>query len=486
MAYVAKVRVSYRNDNTGVQHKFPGILTQGGVLISHLRYLASRWTMSESWKEASNFAVRKLIEYLNAHEGHSGKTEDLLRGCARAFQMGTIDAETLSDPSDLYWSPRSEDDYLNLLAHLTSYTDWLSEQPEYKARRANPYRKANSVEERMNWCAYFNKQANVFLNHLGDREKASKNAQQIRSIRLPRKTNSLRRPTKRFPESEIDNLMVNGWVRKPSLTGTIPVAQVSTTEQPSRSKRRSQLIPAGTRSPTEHDFIDYKGRAITMLLHYGGIRKSEVFQLYLQDFIYDKKKGELIVRIYHPALGASPKKAYRNRREYLLREFGVTPRSEIPRTKALHAGWKAPMLDESGDNYFTVMFSPSTKAKEFMAVFSMYLKYQRVDPADGSDHPYAFTNTEGEPETLKNFNILHKAAVNRIGLEHCKTLGTTEHGHRHAYGYRLAELGMTQQEIKIAMHHKSIHSCLVYIERTEDDVRESMQALEQKKVRASG
>ena len=67
MAYVAKVKVRYRNDDTGREIQLPGVLTEGGVLISHLRYLASEPTKSASWKERSVFAVRILIQYLNAN-----------------------------------------------------------------------------------------------------------------------------------------------------------------------------------------------------------------------------------------------------------------------------------------------------------------------------------------------------------------------------------------------------------------------------------
>lgn len=67
-------------------------------------------------------------------------------------------------------------------------------------------------------------------------------------------------------------------------------------------------------------------------------------------------------------------------------------------------------------------FSPVAMAKEFLYTFERYLSCQRVDAPVGSEHPYAFTNSKGEPETLKNFSRQHKNAVNRIGLEHEKNL----------------------------------------------------------------
>ncbi|EOV0147168.1 tyrosine-type recombinase/integrase, partial [Vibrio vulnificus] len=80
----------------------------------------------------------------------------------------------------------------------------------------------------------------------------------------------------------------------------------------------------------------------------------------------------------------------------------------------------------------------------------------------------------GDPENKKNFIQKHKRAVNRIGLQSSKFLGTTPHGHRHSYGYRLSQTGITQLEIQKAMHHKSPDSCLVYLRPTNDEVRQVM------------
>ncbi|MNP45322.1 Phage integrase family protein [compost metagenome] len=101
-----------------------------------------------------------------------------------------------------------------------------------------------------------------------------------------------------------------------------------------------------------------------------------------------------------------------------------------------------------------------------------------MNPPADHDHPYAFTNNIGHPETLKNFTRQHKNAVHRIGLEHEKNLGTTQHGHRHAYGFRLRELGLTQIEIQKAMHHKHPASCLVYMQQTDEDLRASIEKAE--------
>jgi site-specific recombinase XerD len=56
----------------------------------------------------------------------------------------------------------------------------------------------------------------------------------------------------------------------------------------------------------------------------------------------------------------------------------------------------------------------------------------------------------------------HARAVERINLAVAKYLGTTTHGHRHAYGRRLAKAGVDAQTIQHALHYKSIESQGIY------------------------
>lgn len=444
MAYALKVKSLYRNDQTGREVPLPAIFTESGLLISHLRYLSERRSKSASWKDRSVFAVLLLLRYINANQGLFSQTTELLRSFTQALTEGTINPSTLEDPSSLYWKPRRLDDARALLGHLTSYTDWLADRANHKRERANPFRKAKSTEQRLNWCAYYQKQARVFLNHLADKQEASKNAALIRGIQSSDVPVISTPSVKRFPESEIRNLLEQGFIR-------------SYTNESMHETTR----------------VDYKNQAITLLMHFGGVRKSEVFQLYLSDIVVDRERSEAIVRIYHPSDGTPPESRYHTRREYLEREFQLRPRTEYLKSERLHCGWKAPLLsDPSG--YFQVHFFPPEIATEFLLCWSNYLRYQRVDPPSSTPHPYAFTNSYGNPETLKNFQRLHCAAVRRIGLEHKKYFGTTEHGHRHAYGYRLAEHGFNQVGIQKAMHHKSPDSCLVYIQPSDPELREKM------------
>ena len=442
--YAIKIKSRYKNDQTSKELVLPAIYTESGLLISHLRYLAENSYKSGSWQDRSVFAVMLLIRYINANQSAFEDTTSLLRSFAQCLTLGTINPLTLEDDSQLYWSSRSNEDAHTLLGHITTYTDWLSERPEYNQQRINKFRKATSVEQRLNWCAYYHKHAAVFLNHLSTPNRYPQSMGYARQIQIHQRAVTQTSTTKRFPSSEIRRLLEEGMIR--------PRAGVDGFGRP---------IP------------DYKNQAITLLMHYGGVRKSEIFHLYLIDIHVDRQRLEAVVRIYHPSEGRSPDVRHENRREYLAKEFGLKPRTDYAKSERLHSGWKGPLLTDKR-KFFQVQFFPPEKASEFLLVWQNYLLHQRVEPSRFEGHPYAFTNSKGQPETLKNYQRMHADAVRRIGLEHSKALGTTEHGHRHAYGYRLADHDFSQVEIQKAMHHKSPDSCLVYIEPDDNELREIM------------
>ena len=435
MPYVKKIYVNYKDCTSRTTLVLPCILTEKGVVISHLRYLAWFNSKSAAWKERSCYALKLLLKYINAVPNIDSPTK-VLKAFTEALITGTIDQSSRTDSLDLYWRPRTVKDTNNLLFHITHYTDFLMLQDEHSTIRVNPFRKATSYEERLNWCAYYHKQANVFLNHLTKKDVSQ---QQVRLVGTFREDFIDFEYAVRFPEDQIERLLYLGFEKNGE--------------------------------------IDYKSQAITMLMNYGGLRKSEIFHIFTSDItLHPNRSKEALVRVYHPELGASPDPYFKNRREYLLAQTSYKPRNNYVFTERLYAGWKTPLLT-SKLGYFEVVFNPPKKAKDFLLIWANYLKYQRVEPSKSNPHPFAFTNTLGEPETIKNFQRLHKNAVERIGLLCKKDLGTTEHGHRHAYGFRARQAGLNQIEIQKAMHHKSPTSCLVYIKPTLEEVQDKLREI---------
>lgn len=435
MSFTKKIYVSYHDCASREEHELPALLTEKGLVISHLRYLAWMNNKSSSWRERSVFSLQLLLKYINANSNFDSATK-LLKAFSTAVRIGTIDMATIHDDLGLYWRPRKKSDANSILFHINNYTDFLAEQEGYESSRINPFKKATSYEERLNWCAYYNKQANVFLSHLSDRQKASEQNKRVRLVGMINDDIYDHEYAIRFPSDQLDRLLYLGFNYK--------------------------------------NQIDYKSQAMVMLMNYGGLRKSELFHIYVSDItIHPIRQGEAMVRVYHPEIGASPDSKYRNRQEYLSATTHFKPRNKYSFSKRLFAGWKGSLLN-SKKGYFEVLFNPPEKAKEFLAIWASYLKYQRIEPKKDNPHPFAFTNSKGEPETLKNFQHIYKKAVERIGLNFGLVYGTTEHCHRHAYGFRLREAGLSQVEIQKAMHHKSPLSCLVYIKPTLEEVRDAL------------
>lgn len=435
MPYVKKIYVNYKDCTSQSTLVLPCILTETGIIISHLRYLAWYNSKSESWKERSCYALQLLLKYINAVPNINSATQ-VLKAFTEALITGTINPSNNKDPLELYWRPRSVRDTNNLLFHITHYTDFLALQDDHETKKVNPFRKATSYEERLNWCAYYHKHANVFLNHLTKKDLSQ---QQVRLIGSFNEDLIDFEYAVRFPEDQIERLLYLGFEKNGE--------------------------------------FDYKSQAITMLMNYGALRKSEIFHIYISDITLNPNEPkEALVRVYHPELGAAPDPHFKNRREYLLSKTSFKPRNNYLFTERLYSGWKTPLLT-SKLGYFEVVFNPPEKAKDFLVIWANYLKYQRVEPPKNNPHPFAFTNTLGEPETIKNFQRLHKNAVERIGLLCKKELGTTEHGHRHAYGFRARQAGLNQVEIQKAMHHKSPASCLVYIKPTLEEVQDKLRKI---------
>jgi integrase len=446
MSYILKAKCKYKVDKTGSAHELPCVLTESGVLTSHVQYLYRNRTKSQSWIEKSISSIILLIKYIHAHtqslsEKHKIKGVDLLRDFTAVLNLGTIDLNG-NDPSGLFWKVRNTRDAQVVLYHITQYTDSLGKGNGCQVP-INRFRKASHTEEKMNWCAYYHRKAGIFLNHLEDKKAIADKMQLVRTIQSNLPEIIVSEKVFRFQEDKVESLLKYGFITKGSI------------------------------------YPDYKNQLITMLMHYGGLRLSETFHIYLNDIICDYKENEAIVRVYHPSSGLSPESAKQLRKTYLQEKYALKPRNEYSKNLRLHAGWKSPLLTNN-NKYFEIIFAPSSSAKLFLKTWINYLRYQRADPPSNYQHPFAFTNSDGHPESIKNFRRMHDSAVRRIGLKVGKDEGTSCHSHRHSYGYRLYELGFSQVEIQKSMHHKSPDSCLVYIQPTSENIRDKMRVIESK------
>ncbi|MBQ0746747.1 MAG: site-specific integrase [Marinobacter sp.] len=428
-------------DNTGSTVSLPVIVTPDGLLRSYLDYLIVHRHKSRSWVERSAFAIRLLIDYTKQNEECFEKPLQLFREFANSLFTGTI-GENGIDPSWLRWEPRASKDAKFLIDLITNYTDWLAEQNDEKRLQINPVKKPTDYEQWMSLAAYSQRRERAFLSHLWSNRPAPSSYRYVAARKTSRSGGG---EAKSFPEGRFDGLLWNGFVRY------------------------------GFEASNEiYDRLDLRNVLITMLMHYGGLRVSECFHVWVED-ITPWDDGTALVKVYHPSEGKQVAIGP-SRREELRKRFGLKPRFEYPKSHAMHSGWKDPHEDDPALHYLSVYWFPNSAGEIFNELWRLYLTHQRV-PAEG-EHPFAFTTRTGAPYSIKGYNQALKRAVNRIGLPFSKEAGTTAHAHRHSYGNALKNAGTEPLIIKKAMHHKSLESQNVYGELTQKQMRAHLERIE--------
>jgi site-specific recombinase XerD len=434
------VKARVRSDATGIYIDLPALMTPVGVLEPLLDYFLYRsHDRSLAWMSKVTRSVRMFLEYLQSNPGERD-TYRLFQNFAQRLYTGTFDRATGLDPSGLCWAPRSPQDASHIVTHLTDFFDWLGEmRPE--AARVNPRYAGAAFDRQTDEVAYQFRRSKAFLGHTwAANVSPAETGHRVRSQRLP-KVEKGEPPA--FPEERFEELLTRGF------------------------------NTAGRQ--------DYRGMLITILLHGAGFRESEPFHLYISDVFPDPvDPRHAKVLIHHPNHGAAPadwrddrgKPRKGNRADYLVQQFGIVPRTEVMDRR--HAGWKGGMHD--APYYKQAYWFLPEYGEWFLHLWHRYLEQvARVE----RDHPFAFINLSREPlgamYTLTQYNKAHAAACERIGLAVGKALGTTPHGHRHAYGRRLRNAGIDKALIRRFMHHASVESQEVYTQAT---TREALAALE--------
>lgn len=434
------VKARIYTDATGVFVEIPALLTPAGVLEPLLDYCLSRaHDRSLTWMSKVNRSARMFLEYLQGNPAERD-TYRLFQNFAQRLYTGTFDRATGLDPSGLCWRRRSVQDAGHIVSNLTDFFDWLAEMRP-AAAMVNP-RYAGGLYDRMtDEAAYQYLRDRAFLGHTwAANATPERTGHRVRSQRPPRV--GMGEPPA-FPDDRFMDLLLKGF-------------------------------KVGGRH-------DYRNMLITLLLHGAGFRASEPFHLYVGDVFpdpFDNRRATVL--IHHPTHGAAPadwrderdKPRKCNRAAYLGEKFGLAPRTELMDSRS--AGWKGGMHD--APYYKQAYWFVPGYGELFLQLWHLYLEeVARID----RNHPFAFINLRRSPlggmYCLAQYNKAHAAACERIGLPVAKHLGTTPHGHRHAYGRRLKNAGVDQALIRRFMHHASLESQEVY---TQASTKEAMAALE--------
>lgn len=433
------VRYKIVRDNTGIHEEIPVILTEFGPLQPLIQYILKHWhTLSQSNTNKLMQAVGLLIDYMEANHQVFDNPQDLFGTFVQRLYSGTVGVDG-SDPSGLYWNSRTPPVVRVMVNHLSKFSDWLA--AEQGTKQLNPWRQATRAEEQLAWAAWHHGRNRAFLSHTMSIDVARLKVSQARTVLLKKTPLIDHDPVKYFPADRMQDLLFRGFI-----------------------------VPGKQNSPRIEERLNLRDILITMLMHYGGLRVSEPFHLFLHDVTHDDTDpGSALVRVFHPSLGQAPadlrdakgKPVACDRTTYLRDKHGLQPRTEYKSSHTLHAGWKGNALD-SKQKFMHVHWAPLWAGSLFWKLWVFYMAQR--DQFNPGDHPYAFVTREGKPYSIEAYEDAHANAIKRIGLVSAKALGTTPHGHRHAYGQRLSDLHLDAKFLMKALHHKSLESQIVYTE----------------------
>jgi len=437
------------SDQTGAYTEVPAILTPKGWLLPLLEYcLAHAHDRSPAWMVKLNRAVRLFLAYLLANPDESGSYK-LFQNFAQRLYTGTFDRETGLDPSWLCWHPMSASEAGKVICHLSDWFDWLGERRPQLAK-VNPSYMGTAFDQMMDEAAYRFRRDHAFLGHTWKLSPEPEQSHLLRARRPPKRERS---QPPAFPEERFINLLTEGFV----VSGR----------------------------------PNYLNMLITLLINGAGFRYSEPFHLYFEDVFPDPANfKQARVHIHHPSEGRAPKdptwldergkERSGNRVTYLAEKFGLVPRHLLLGAQA--AGWKGGTHEgEGGETYKRAYWFLPACGELFLKIWYRYLEQVvRVGPRA---HPFAFINLNqnpGEMYCLHQYSRAHARACMRIGLIVGKELGTTPHGHRHAYGRRLVRAGLEPEVRRRFLHHVEMESQDVYTSPGTQDLLEALNAAVEK------
>lgn len=433
-----QVRAKVVTDSTGAVAEIPILLTRAGPLESLLDFfLWRRHDRSVAWMRKVTRAVSLLLAYAQANGASFKNPRELFRNFAQRLYSGTVGEDGL-DPSGLYWLPMRGKHAATLLACLSDFSDWFAEQQG--TAPLNPSRVPSGHDEMLALAASEHRRTRAFLGHTWRTPESQSGALRMRST-LPRRGPVLdvEEAAIAFPEQRFTDLLLRGFVRR------------GCAHEPDPDLR-----------------LNLRDCLITLLMHGAGLRLSECMHLWVHDVQRDPHDSTLaLVRIPHPSEGNAPEdwrdergQPIRcNRAAYLAGRYARRPRNELLGAEA--AGWKNPALD--GRYFMQAFWFPTDLGRLFLRLWTLYLR-QLVQIE--RTHPYAFVVLTGpgigRVYSIENYKQMHRRAVERIGLTVSRLHGTVPHGHRHAYGRRLARADVDPVLRKKALHHKALGSQAVY------------------------
>ncbi|WP_367840559.1 hypothetical protein [Paraburkholderia sp. DGU8] len=207
---------------------------------------------------------------------------------------------------------------------------------------------------------------------------------------------------------------------------------------------------------------------------FGGPRISEILNMWRCDvlpgsyrphlFPDDKPSDVPLLVIAHPSQsryvgGIRPSSV--DRLQHLSQDYNLAPRNLLD-ADSLRSGWKGMLYDNDALLISQIFWANKAWALIYYQLFQE-LRATVISnlPAHiRNSHPYLYINDSlsraefGQPLKMSNIRKAFARACGRIGVD-ASRFKEGIHGLRHAYKAMLNKLGLSPEEIRIAMHHVS-------------------------------
>ncbi|WP_143137064.1 site-specific integrase [Burkholderia ubonensis] len=210
---------------------------------------------------------------------------------------------------------------------------------------------------------------------------------------------------------------------------------------------------------------------------FGGSRASEMLNMWRCDvlpgmyrphlFPDDKSSDLPLLVLAHPSQSRYIGEVYStsiDRTQFLADKYRLRPRNLMD-TESVRAGWKGILFDNDELLISQIFWCSKSWA---LAYWNLFTKFQddliyNIPKSVRMQHPYLYVNDcnsrreYGHPLKISNLRKAFSRACKRIGADE-RRYKAGIHGFRHTYKATLEKLGLSPEEIRIAMHHVSIDS----------------------------
>lgn len=248
-------------------------------------------------------------------------------------------------------------------------------------------------------------------------------------------------------------------------------------ERPKRQKSRGKSFPAAYVRGMFDACKNPRDELAFLLLFYGGLRESELMHIFVSD-ISLLPDGTARVVLAEPELApmewrdAAGRLTRGTRTDFLKEQFGISPRTCLPKNSNQFAGWKGMLFQEN--NQTEVIWAVPEAGRRFWELHQKYMREVRLGVT--AAHPYYFVEIGGPgfgtPWSLSAFDAQFTRCVEAVGLRRSRYEGVNPHGARHFMGYFLATVLkvdlLTAQE---ALRHVRVSSTRVYFHRAAEVAR---------------